>query len=111
MKVDIEKLLELEALATNGPWTSAHNNRWQVKGKDYVICNVTISFSDPPTDEPDAELIVAMRQNIVSLCRELQVAREVCDAAKVGNNCGEKHHCGCSNHLVKEALKKYDEVR
>ena len=116
--IDLDKLLELEAKATQGPWATCNNNCWQVRSANYAICNVTISYANPPTDIPDAHLIEEMRNNIKELCTELKAAREVVEAARVGSF----HHpacsyyvgemsCGCSNQVVIMALLRYDEAR
>ena len=93
--IDLDKLLELEARATPA----------NVFG--------TTFWSD--TNE---KLTFAMRNSIKELCAELKAAREVVEASRVGSF----HHpacpyfdgaerCGCSNQLVKDALKTYDEAR
>jgi hypothetical protein len=57
-------------------------------------------------------------QDVIDLIAELRAAREVVEAAMVGafhhNSCPwweGGFHCRCSNQLVKDALKTYDEAR
>lgn len=114
--IDLDKLLELEAKATPGPWTFANDNDcWRVRGKDYAICKVTLSFLDPPTDEPDANFISTLRNSIKELCTELKAAREVVEFLRDWNNghadsC-DQNPCDCAYDDTIRMLKKYDEAR
>ena len=118
--IDLDKLLELEARATKAKWLWEHNDYYitgpEVDDSDYqgpIICG-----TNDPNRKQNAELIEVMRNNIKELCTELRAAREVVEASRVGSfhhpacpyyNGAER--CGCSNQLVKDALKAYDEAR
>ena len=72
MTVDLDKLLELEAKATQGPWAL-----------EIDTAPLTLFLDDRFTEldrAEDIELISAMRNNIKDLCTELRAAREVAEA-------------------------------
>ena len=66
---------------------------------------------------PDMLILVSMNK-LRQMTNELEAAKEVVEASRVGSfhhpACpyfdGEER-CGCSNQLVKDALKAYDEAR
>lgn len=94
--IDLDKLLELEAKATPGPWT------WRKFGNEEVlVCDekdrkIVISggytrnergFLEPMKPEhPVSDLIPAMRNSIRELCLELKAAREVAEASRKATN-------------------------
>jgi hypothetical protein len=105
MMIDLNKLLELEANGTPGPWKLK-------EGYDCLFINFNC------ITQSDMNFIESMRNSIKELCTELQAAREVVEAARVG----AFHHpacsyyvgemsCGCSNQVVIMALLRYDETR
>jgi hypothetical protein len=72
--IDLDRLIELEANATPGPWIESISGKWCcAEGPDVA------TFEE---GERDAQLIAAMRNSIKELCSELKAAREVCDSAK-----------------------------
>lgn len=82
-KVDIEKILELVSQSTTKGskwWVSGYT----VEASQAEICELTPLLVDEFVDErvrATAELIAAMRNNIVPICEELKAAREVVEQA------------------------------
>ena len=73
--IDLDKLLELEAKATQGPWAL-----------EIDTAPLTLFLDNRFTEldrAEDLELISAMRNNIKDLCAELRAARGVVEAARV----------------------------
>lgn len=76
-KVDIEKILELEAKANPAPWENVYLdiedstfvsfNLWSPHG--YVLSRIVTA------EKADTQFIIAMRNNIIALCEELKAAR------------------------------------
>lgn len=87
VKVDIENILEIEAKATKGPWSSLHN-----EVVTFYYTDTELGLGDVIQIGPeysDQLLISVMRNNIVALCEELKSARDkiaklekVCEAAR-----------------------------
>ena len=67
--IDLDKLLELEAKATQGPWAL------EIDTAPFTIF-LDNRFTELDRAE-DLELISAMRNNIKDLCTELRAARDV----------------------------------
>ena len=84
MKVDLEKLLVLESKATPGNWLRWFHTTSPQETEDGSMKQLFLASSPPyPLNEGnltlvqnDAELIVAMRNNIRQLCLELKAARQ-----------------------------------
>lgn len=107
-KVDLDKLLELEAKASQGPWVVDGLIPYRVQQDNFdphVIC-----VSDPKMDYhlgmtsccTNSEFIAAMRNSIKELCTELKSAREVVESARSSQY---------QLPSFKTLLEKYDEAR
>ena len=72
-KVDIEKILELEAKATRENWQTRFIYRMFVSAR---ADDSLFQETEACQDWPDADLIAVMRNNIVPLCDELKSARD-----------------------------------
>lgn len=111
MKVDLEKLLELEAVAQPAPWA------WRKFGNEEVlVCDerdrkIVISggytrnergvLEPMKPEQPISDLIPAMRNNIAAICKELIAARKVIVALNFQRDLDVR---------VELALKRYEEV-
>ncbi len=105
MKVDIDKLLELEAKATPGPWFSDVNGEREGEGPHGVVWfendGRTAIFELSYWNQNNEILTASMRNNIRALCEELRAARKVVEAAR--DMIGDK------SIQLKLALKELDE--
>lgn len=107
--IDLDKLLELEAKATPGPYRLTDYKKLSACGK-LVPYSLT-----------DLELDVAMRNSIKELCTELKAAREVIKEARQIRTvrlmeyvCVEDGHdefdALSASSRCSVAIKKYDEI-
>jgi len=97
---DLDKLLELEAKATQGPWAL------EIDTAPFALF-LDNRFTD--LDREDIELISAMRNNIKELCTELRAAREVVEAARSALD--DMDVMFRTTERLEAALKTYDEAR
>ena len=99
--IDLDKLFELEAQASPGPYKLTDY-------KKLSACNKLVPYS-----LSDLELDVLMRNSIKELCTELKAAREVVEAAKEI----EKYYFDDKDELfvaydkLTKALENLDKVR
>ena len=99
--IDLDKLLELEAKATPGPWAL-----------EIDTAPLTLFLDNRFTEldrAEDLELISAMRNNIKELCTELRAAREVVEAARSALD--DMDVMFRTTERLEAALKTYDEAR
>ncbi len=93
-KIDLDAILALEEKAEPAPWNPEESwGEWPNPGN---ICG------DNCMDPANSFLVSAMRNNIRSLCLELEAARKVIEEVKI-------RHPGEDNRLA-WSVKKYDEV-
>lgn len=95
--IDLDKLLELEAKATPGPWDCDESY-----GQFFIN-----QYSGPTTS--DLELMDVMRNFIKELCAELRAARTAISALKV-YRFTECRDCEESKSTLDHYIKQYDEV-
>lgn len=97
--IDLDKILELEAKATQGPWAL-----------EIDTAPITLYLDDRFTEldrTEDIGFISAMRNSIKELCHELRAARAVCAALKKAR---VEEYCNVPGY-VDEAMDKLDKVR